>query len=74
MMKQARWIVPLAFLLGLGATLPESAEAGIFDGCGEEYMWCLNDSWDTKGIARLISDARSILESWKCHLDGAAAS
>lgn len=61
MRKLLRWTAPLALLLGLAVARPGPAtarEADRSDVCYEDYMWCLNDTWDTKGFARLIADVR----------------
>lgn len=66
MTKLARRIIPLALMLGIGATLPSPAAAR--SSCNDDYMWCLNDSYDTTGWDRLAADLDCFAENLKCKL------
>jgi hypothetical protein len=53
MMTKSRWILPMAIMLAVAAAVPPRAMAA---SCLNGYYRCLNDSWDTSGISRILAD------------------
>ncbi|HEX7119537.1 MAG TPA: hypothetical protein VF212_12155 [Longimicrobiales bacterium] len=62
MSKRTRWIVPLALLFTAIGGLPRRALAS----CTTSYMWCLNDSYDTRGMLRFLADVECLAEYIGC--------
>jgi hypothetical protein len=58
--------MPLVLMLGIGTTVPSPAAA--MSNCYEDYMWCLNDTYDTSGFARFVADLKCAAESYMCML------
>lgn len=53
MTNRIRRIVPLAAFLAVAAGVPTQARAAA---CLDGYYGCLNDSWDTSGLAQILAD------------------
>lgn len=65
MSKGARWIMALALVLGGVTVVPEPAQARGAE-CTRAFERCLNDTWDTKGITRLLADIECTAEYLGC--------
>lgn len=63
MSKGMRWIMPLVLLIAGTAVVPAPASAA---SCTEGYMRCLNDSYDTSGLLRVMADMECLFEYVGC--------
>jgi len=63
MKTRFRWATVLALLFVLGAGFPGQASAS---SCTAAYDKCLNDSWDTSGIRRIMADIDCFAEYIGC--------
>ena len=63
MPKGARWIMALTLLLGGLVGVPTEARAAE---CTDAFEQCLNDTYDRKGLYRLMADIECTAEYIGC--------
>lgn len=74
MTRYVRWTIPLTLTLVLGLILQPGEMMALdtfkekYDVCEDDYMACLNENWDRKGLLRFALDVACLTEFTNCVL------